>query len=185
MEPSGCVPLTRCHEQRHHSCPWRDGQHRPTGGRPVAAARHARTCRLPLQPDPVRLVPPRWLGSGSAGRHHRLRGAPARARSGARLRGAGRGRRRAAPGPALRSRRRRLGRLRVRAGHALGGGRRTRLDAGVDRSACRELRPELRWTPLPRPADRRRTGATGGRGPRASRPRCCPSPAGTPAASTS
>lgn len=52
MEPSECVPLNRCHEQRHHSCPRRDGQHRSAGGRPVAAARHVYTRRLPFQFDP-------------------------------------------------------------------------------------------------------------------------------------
>ncbi|GAB1331925.1 hypothetical protein ACE1SV_62640 [Streptomyces sennicomposti] len=87
--------------------------------------------RLRLRDTPVRTAsrssptPSDWFHS--AGSDQVLRDVttayivpPARARSGARLRGAGRGRRGAAPGPALRSRRRRLGRLRVRAGHALG-----------------------------------------------------------------
>ena len=60
-----------------------------------------------------------------------------------------------------------LGRLHVRAGHALGRGRRARLGAGVDRAAAVQLRPELRRGPLPRPAGRRRAGAPGRCGPRA------------------
>ena len=114
-------------------------------GMPVRAASRSSETRFDWS-DPAG-----W-DAGAAGRRRRLRRAAARARARARVRRAGRGRRRAAPGPALRARRRHVGRLDVRAGHALGRGRRARLGAGVDRAAVGQLRAELRRGALPRPA---------------------------------
>ena len=167
MATSTDAALTRRHEHGHHPRPRRHRQDRPAGRRPPATARRAGARRLAFQRDPIRLVRPRrlvrrhQLGHGPAGRHRDLRRAAVGAGARARVRRAGGGRRRAAPGPALRARRRHVGRLGLRARHALGRGRRARLGAGLDRAAVGQLRAELRRGALARPAARRRAGPPG------------------------